>query len=115
LIAGISRPLLAQSNRRLQNDLDYHKRTDFRWRIISNPGNRDFTDIRSIIRTWKDPSRQEREKKVLLLTVMKNVTRLRNLTRVLESVKEELREIPAVIIDDEADQASLNAKVRAGP
>lgn len=115
LIAGISRPLLSQSNRRLQKDLDYHNRTDFRWRIVSNPGNKELSELRTIIRTWKEERRQEREKRVLLLTVMKNVTRLRNLTRVLEAVKSDLVGVPTLIIDDEADQASLNARARMGP
>lgn len=114
LIAGVSRPLLAQSNRRLERDLDYHNRNDYRWRIISNPGAREVNELRTIIRTWKDDRRQEREKRVVLLTVMKNVTRLRHLTRALEAVKAELHGTPALIIDDEADQASLNARARKG-
>src|SRR3990172_2769554 len=46
------------------------------------------------------------------ITVMKNHTRLRNLTQVLQRLP--LRGVPALVIDDEADQAGLNTQVQQG-
>ena len=43
-----------------------------------------------------------------LAVVKKNTTALKNLLRDLQDVRADLREIPVLIIDDEADQASVN-------
>ena len=45
-----------------------------------------------------------------LIVIKKNVRVLRRLTKDLERLRTDLEEIPAVVIDDESDQASINTK-----
>ena len=48
------------------------------------------------------------DRRTLFISVMKNHSHLRNLADLLSSVG--LSDIPAIIFDDEADQASLNTR-----
>jgi hypothetical protein len=61
---------------------------------------------------WRDPEVPQNEKPTLLLTVMKHHQRLDNLNELLAMF--DLSGVPAIVIDDEADQASLNTKVNRG-
>ena len=60
---------------------------------------------------WADTTFQKEDCSTILLTVMKNGSRLRNLTNVLRGLN--LKGVPSLIIDDESDQASLNTRGRA--
>src|SRR5690606_5459357 len=59
---------------------------------------------------WKDDSVPKADRQTILITVMKNHTHLKNLIQVLSAL--ELEGIPALIVDDEADQASMNTKAQ---
>ena len=68
--------------------------------------------LRQKIANWSDKSLDADEKPTLLLTVLKQNQRLRGLSTLLRKI--DLRGVPVLVIDDEADQASLNTKVNQG-
>src|ERR1700730_17767175 len=111
VIAGTSIPLSVQSKDRLLKDLRLHSRSDRKWRHFHNPraNPRARTSIEDTLAEWTDGSVPEHERQTVLITVMKNHTHLNNLIQLLGSVH--LAGVPALIIDDEADQAGLNNQV----
>ncbi|MCC6486914.1 MAG: alpha-1,4 polygalactosaminidase [Candidatus Hydrogenedentes bacterium] len=115
VVAGTSTNLLEQSTGRLRRDLrlDLPGR-ERRWVQLQNPGDDDATvqAIRDVLDDWRDPGTPEEFKKTVLITVLKNHRRLENLRDLLGAVN--MQGSPALIIDDEADQASLNTEVAQG-
>jgi hypothetical protein len=112
VITGTSKPLFQQSTERLVHDMRLTSRGDRIWRAIQNPRAKEETSIRETLADWKDSSLDDNERQTVLITVMKNGTHLRNLCKVLSKI--DLYEVPTLIIDDEADQASMNTKVGLG-
>ena len=115
VIAGTSNPLLEQSRGRLRRDLrlDDPDRAR-RWIEFQNPENDDATvhAIRDVLDDWRDPGTPEAYKRTVLITVLKHHNRLQNLTQLVRALN--LHAVPILIIDDEADQASLNTEVAQG-
>jgi hypothetical protein len=116
VIAGTTVPLFNQSTTRLQRDLRLTTRRDRRWQLF--PLQRDthqpsmLNAIRGVLADWSDSSVPEADKKTVLITVMKHHGWLAQLRAMLASL--DLAGRPVLIIDDEADQASLNARVNSG-
>ena len=115
VVAGTSRPLLEQSTQRLRKDLGVDEITgNLRWVTYTNPpdneNNRRY--IQQALEEWRDPQVPANERATILITVMKNHRHLANLVALLDRV--ELDCVPTLIIDDEADQASLNTLVKRG-
>lgn len=110
LIGGTSRYLFQQSEDRLKRDLRLNARNDWKWQHFSNPSVSGDTvqKIAGTLQDWKDPSVPTSERQTVVITVMKNRTRLDNLNGVLTGLGARLQSAPALIIDDEADQAGLN-------
>jgi len=109
IIAGTSIPLSNQSFDRMKKDLRFETRFDRKWTIIKNPGTQEDGDtIQMKLEQWADNSFPKENCSTILLTVMKNGNRLRNLTDLLRTVN--LNNVPTLIIDDEGDQASLNTR-----
>ncbi|MEX2110719.1 MAG: Z1 domain-containing protein [Gemmatimonadaceae bacterium] len=111
MITGISTPLFEQSTARLVRDLQILTRPDRKWKHFTNPSIRGTarTAIQDALEEWADPTVPETERQTVLITVMKNVTHLRNLNSVLSQLG--LAGVPTLVIDDEADQAGLNTMV----
>ena len=61
---------------------------------------------------WRDAGTPDEYKMTVLATVLKHHQRLGNLTQLLQAVG--MGGVPVLIIDDEADQASLNTEVAEG-
>jgi hypothetical protein len=114
LITGTSKPLFEQSKDRLLGDLRIGTREDRKWHPLENPSVAHGADraIAGTLADWRDERVPDSQRQTVLITVMKNHTRLRSLTQVLQQL--DLRGVPALIIDDEADQAGLNTRVRQG-
>ena len=115
VVTGSSRPLLGQSTGRLRQDLRLDDpRRARRWLPFLNPGDDDATvqPIRDVLAEWRDPGTPEEFKRTVLITVLKHHQRLQNLTDLLRAL--DLRGVPLLIIDDEADQISLNAQAAQG-
>lgn len=115
VVAGTANPLLEQSTGRLRRDLrlDDPDRAR-RWIQFQNPSNDDATvqAIRDVLEDWRDEGTPEEYKKTVLITVLKNHRRLQALADLVTAVG--AQGVPVLIIDDEADQASLNTEVAQG-
>ena len=113
LIAGNKDSLLTQSHDRLKQDLNVEGGEGLpAWRMEKNPRDRDAHHeqlIKQAIANWHDPNLEDDERATLLLTVLKQNQRLRSLTALLHKV--DLKGVPVLVVDDEADQASLNGNV----
>ncbi len=110
-ITGTSVNLFRQSTERLSSDLRLPGR-DRRWKPFTSE-NLDVSAQRSIesaLQRWRDVSVPAPERQTILITVMKNRTHLERLIQLLSQL--DLRGVPALIIDDEADQAGLNNLVK---
>lgn len=113
VVAGSAKPLFDQTVGRLIEDLQVGRFAGPpRWIHVSNPdaGNRQI--VQTVLDNWRDPTLPREEKATLLITVMKQWQRLDNLNTLLAAL--DLRGTPAIIVDDEADQASLNTRVQRG-
>lgn len=102
VLAGTQNLLRDQSEDRLKKDLGIDD-GDEHWAHFSNPNSTKRTAAETKLSAWK-----KKQKKSLLITVLKNLTRLDDLTALLGLLP--VVDVPALIIDDESDQASLNTK-----
>lgn len=115
VVAGISRPLLNQSTQRLRKDLNVDDVDGpLRWATYTNPADDESCRryIAAALDEWNDPQVPPQERATVLITVMKNHRHLANLVALLRRL--DLRGVPTLIVDDEADQASLNTLVNRG-
>lgn len=99
IILGNTHLLVDQNTDRLLGDLRIEERDDWRWAHLHLPHKQDIDFYLS------------QDDRVVLITVLKNATRLSNVAKLFEA-SNEVSSLPALIIDDEADQASLNAGVK---
>ncbi len=109
VIAGVTTNLLNQSTERLAKDLGLSDPSrPRRWVQLANPVNNDESVqlISSALDDWRDPNTPDDLRRTVLITVLKQHQRLGHLTSLLEHL--ELRGVSVLIVDDEADQASLN-------
>lgn len=109
VLAGTKNNLRDQSEKRLKKDLGIDDGEN--WYHYSNPTQNQKTQIDAKIIAWK----KRPEKKAILFTVLKHGGHLENLTNLAKKLS--VSDVPALIIDDESDQASLNtksAKIRSG-
>ncbi len=115
IITGTSIPLLNQSTERLKSDLRLLTRRDRKWQHFESRALKrsDYGNIRNTLADWNDPLVPQSEKKTVLITVMKHHGHLHKVSRMLAELGN-LQGVPVLIIDDEADQASLNTKVNNG-
>lgn len=115
VVAGTSKPLLNQSTQRLRKDLLVDEvEGSLRWVTYTNPANNENNHryIQQTLDEWRDPLVPAGERATVLITVMKNHRHLATLVALLGRL--DLEDVPTLIIDDEADQASLNTLVNRG-
>jgi Z1 domain len=111
VIAGTSMPLFNQSTNRLRRDLRLDTRYDRKWILIPNPSEIEHQEsIQTALAQWSDRNFPNERCRTILITVMKQKDHLFNLAEILEGLN--LNSVPALIIDDEGDQASLNTLAR---
>ena len=113
VIAGTTKNLATQSRDRLLDDLGLQDTSFPKWQHFHNPSAMDGARIRDVLSEWADPNVPDEERRCVLVTVLKYHSRLRELVGMLSSLGN-LSSTPALVIDDEADQASLNSLVREG-
>ncbi len=112
LISGSSTTLFNQSNKRLIKDLGFDE-SNSPWVHISNPTMDDsYQALIGTLTEWFDESIPRKCCKSIFITVMKNHTHLRNLVELLNSLDDRFHNLPAMIVDDESDQASLNTEAQ---
>lgn len=115
VISGISNPLLAQGQRRLKKDLN--EASPAGWTFLDPADNLQPSDhveqeLLRVKANWMNPATPAAYKETAVVVVLKNYTRIADLADALERV--DLSALRVLIVDDEADQASLNALVRRG-
>lgn len=111
VISGLTRPLWEQSTERLEKDL-LRQRSDRSWLFLANPRAkaRELQQVK--IALASDRSSPGLTTQTVLISVMKNRAHLRDLIALLGKL--DLAGVPTLLIDDEADQASLNNRVKQG-
>ncbi|MDO5774542.1 MAG: Z1 domain-containing protein [Spirochaetales bacterium] len=100
--AGNKNNLLDQTEKRLRKDLiNGGKNRDF-YKLIKNPDLNDLNKICNELQISSCPT--------ILIVVLKNYKYIKQLAQIFDSqkIKNELKNNGVLIIDDEADQASLN-------
>lgn len=112
LLAGTKNNLRSQSEDRLTRDLDMGRlETRDAWRHFSNPGALKREEIQQSLRNWlRFHQDGGRARPTVVITALKQTTRIETLTQLLLSL--DLADVPTLIVDDEADQASLNTRAR---
>jgi hypothetical protein len=112
VIAGIATNLKSQSEKRIIRDLGFEEISGA-WAHYDNPSLSKGGVVKAIqnaLTLQRDKAVPQHKKRTVLITVLKNHTRLRNVVAVLQKLS--LGGVPTLVIDDEADQASLNTKAR---
>lgn len=112
VIAGSSIQLSEQSKDRLRNDLGITPDRPRTWAPFPNPRKAAAGNIQRILDEWRDSNVPIHARQTVLITVMKQYKNLQHVIDLLRSLS--LTGISALIIDDEADQASLNNDVPKG-
>ena len=100
--AGTKNNLLAQTTKRLTKDLIKESSYNNIYKIFENPNSTKVTEIRNKLRLSTKPT--------ILITVLKHYKYIGDLSEIFKSriIQQELGKQGVLIIDDEADQASLN-------
>src|SRR5258708_25773466 len=112
ICSGVNVNLSEQSRDRLRRDLRIDERRDRAWLFMDNPRPR-VQVIQSIEGAVRDDATLPGlPRQTVLITLMKNGTHLDNVIKILSRMK--LAGVRALIVDDEADQASLNNSVNVG-
>lgn len=109
LIAGTLENLKQQTLDRLTSDLELSSSGVTRpWLLAHQPSENtsDAALLRQHLKNWTDPSYPQHKKRVCVAVVLKHPKRIANLRDCLKGL--DLAKIPTLVIDDEADQASLN-------
>lgn len=99
-LLGSTNLLLDQNSTRFIEKLQIDVRRDFRWVSIKNPSGK--SGISKI-------SENLEKDRIIFIPVLKHKGRITQLAEVLKEC--EMQGVPTLILDDEADQASLNSKV----
>jgi hypothetical protein len=118
VLAGTTKNLMAQTKERFRKYLHAGGTHVDDWLLLDSQDHirpdRDTLLLRNYINEWADQGLPEHIKKTMFITVLKNHTHLDRLRELLTRV--DLSGVPALMIDDEADQAGLNtAPNRATP
>jgi hypothetical protein len=109
LLAGVTKNLLQQNASRFKRDLREASGRATAWRIFNSQdglGDPDLQHLQQAVEEWRDPMFSEVNKQTFLYMVLKNHAHIDRLHSLLSQVN--LRGVPTLILDDEADQAGLN-------
>jgi Z1 domain len=114
VLGGTSKPLLAQTRNRLVRDLDLRASDAYRhWIRVDDPksGSDEAETLRSALTDFLNEDDPD-DKVPVLITIMKQHRHMNNLADVLREIGEELplNRLTALIVDDEADQATPNIR-----
>ncbi|WP_241279554.1 Z1 domain-containing protein [Chryseobacterium cucumeris] len=101
-LAGTKNNLLNQTTKRLTKDLISDSSLNNAYKVFENPTESKIQEMRNKLRLSSKPT--------LLITILKHYDHINRLANIFRSliIKNELGKQGVLIIDDEADQASLN-------
>jgi hypothetical protein len=110
LLAGVTTNLLRQNATRFRDTLRAAADGEEHWLIINSEDGKnrksDTQTLRHAVLEWRDPSVAVEQQRTIFFAVLKNHSHLDWLAALF--ARERLGDIPALILDDEADQAGLN-------
>ena len=98
-LLGSTNLLLEQNQTRISQALNLAERADYRWTTEEKLGGRSGTEK---VRQWLERDR------VVFIPILKHAKRINSVAKVLSGL--EMQNVPVLIVDDEADQASLNTQ-----
>jgi hypothetical protein len=116
LLTGSVGPLVDQNTERIGNVL-----IDRKFRILRNvedewDPSHHYEILKNHLFDWNNPEVSERDKKTLVILSMKNAKRIRDLHKLFfhacDGNISKYSNIPTLIVDDECDNHSLNAKAK---
>jgi hypothetical protein len=116
LLTGSVGPLVDQNTERIGNVL-----IDRKFRILRNvedewDPSHHYEILKNHLFDWNNPEVSERDKKTLVILSMKNAKRIRDLHKLFFHACDgnilKYSNIPTLIVDDECDNHSLNAKAK---
>jgi hypothetical protein len=116
VIAGTKKNLVEQSVKRLEKDLQLNGDGGANpWSLKLKPSKSESSDIIQNLQSWSDPSLPNEFKKTSLLVALKSKAGITKLAELMVQIGKsiDMQKIKVLIIDDEADQASLNTKVNS--
>ncbi|MFP9118347.1 Z1 domain-containing protein [Flavobacterium sp. RNTU_13] len=101
-LAGTKNNLLSQTTKRLNKDLIKDSTLNNRYKIYENPTLAKVAELRNKMKLSSKPT--------ILITVLKHFKHVNELAQIFKSriIQQEVGKKGVLIIDDEADQASLN-------
>ena len=110
VITGTSKPLFNQSTNRIKEDLRIRNFSDGPplWNLNENPESKEENrrNIQQTLDRCCAAATEKNDAPTVLITVMKQHSHLKHLVSLLQKLK--LQGISTLVIDDEADQASLD-------
>lgn len=115
LLAGTKTNLHRQTSRRLRKDLQVEREGGMSpWLLVENPktSSQDADAVANAVVTSVAPEVPEAFRQTVVIAVMKNATRLDAVTGVIQQLAQQgvlTEATPVLVVDDEADQAGLNA------
>jgi hypothetical protein len=112
VISGISNPLLDQGVRRLRRDLTEADENGWNFLINAATDPQAESTLRSIRDNWSDPSTPSQLKKTAICLLLKHHGRIDAFRDLVARIGWSGQKV--LIVDDEADQASLNIAFRRG-
>ena len=116
LLAGTKQNLHEQTSARLSHDLQVQRKGGLSpWALLENPRDTAAAEVADNIRSMSDSTKPEKFRRATVITVMKNRSRLDRVRSLLEKLSQQgidLASTPVLVVDDEADQAGLNAAVQ---
>lgn len=110
ILAGTTKLLADQSTKRLKKDLQVDGVRQKDWVVFSSAEGYIEEVLKSTIEKHGKKARRFLKHKPVLLTLLKHYSHIDKLSEVLEKIS--MSGIPTLIIDDEADQASHDAKAK---
>ena len=114
VLGGTKLILANQTASRLGSDLAMSENPSRPWWPVTNPSLAHLATFRQNLRRWDEPDPPLTPRKTLVATVLKHTQRINACAELMRSLVREQLVGSVLIIDDEADQASLNTLIRQG-
>jgi hypothetical protein len=116
LLAGTKQNLHDQTSQRLSTDLLVERPGGLSpWAMLENPHASQASTVAQNVKSMTEHGVPEEFRRAVVITVMKNPARLRRITQLAKDLEQygvNLASTPVLVVDDEADQAGLNAAVQ---
>lgn len=104
ILSGVIENLRQQTSERLYKDLNGDGQSTIKWRQVDKPS------VRSIVPEHQISTYNLKGTDAYFTVCLKNTTRLKDLGNWLFSDSKKAKQLKVLVIDDEADQASINTK-----